>query len=274
MHYSLIREYLSDELGGDPEDIFASFEKTAFAAASLGQVHRAQLKSGEDVAVKIQYPGIANTIRADMRNLQALLFPLRLTKDWDNLRDQLTEIRETFLAETDYEVEARSLTTARGVFAPEEGILVPRVYQEHSTSRVLTMEYIGGRSFYDFLATRPSQELRDQFGTKIYRANSALLNRASLHYADVHQGNYLFLEDGRLGCVDFGCMRTVDDAQWKLLDRMAEVVVGGRWWSRRTAGIRAPGVPHEPRRSGRQRRIRRSCRRRLPVELGAVELRR
>jgi aarF domain-containing kinase len=81
MHFLLLRELLSDELGEDPEKIFGSFEKDAFAAASIGQVHRARLKSGEHVAIKVQYPGIARTIDADFRTLGALLFPARLGKD-------------------------------------------------------------------------------------------------------------------------------------------------------------------------------------------------
>ncbi len=84
MHYALVREHLHNELGGDPETIFAEFETTAFAAASLGQVHRARLKTGEPVAVKVQYPGIARTIRSDFRNLIAVLTPMRLSKDWQN----------------------------------------------------------------------------------------------------------------------------------------------------------------------------------------------
>ena len=85
----------------------------AFAAASLGQVHRARLKSGEEVAVKVQYPGIARTIRADFRNLQPLLLPARFTRDWDSTREQIDYLRRSLERETDYEHEARSLEKAR-----------------------------------------------------------------------------------------------------------------------------------------------------------------
>jgi len=88
MHYPLIREVVRNEFGKDPEELFLSFEKEAFAAASLGQVHRARVKSGEAVAVKIQYPGIARTIDADFRNLAALMLPLRLGKDWEAAKAQ------------------------------------------------------------------------------------------------------------------------------------------------------------------------------------------
>ena len=128
MHYSLVREQLADELGGDPEEVFASFDPDAFAAASLGQVHRAVLPSGEEVAVKVQYPGIARTIRADIANLRRLLFPLRLSADWDSLNAQFGEVQTVLESETDYEQEAASLREARSAFREDDGILVPRVF--------------------------------------------------------------------------------------------------------------------------------------------------
>src|SRR2546423_12993141 len=93
MHWSLLKEMVFNELGDDPENLFASFDKRAFAAASLGQVHRATLKSGEEVAVKIQYPGIARTIRDDFRNLFLLLLPARLTRDWESTKEQCDDLR-------------------------------------------------------------------------------------------------------------------------------------------------------------------------------------
>src|SRR5215467_6046655 len=204
MHFSLLRELLRSELGTDPEELFESFEPKAFAAASLGQVHLAQLKSGETVAVKIQYPGIARTIDADVRNLRALLFPLRLGKDWDYVRRQVEEVHRMLQLETDYEHEAESLRRARGLFNSGEGIVVPEVYEKYSTKRVLTMEYIPGLLLNDFLATNPSQERRNQFGAKMYLA-SLRMYYAGMNYADPHSGNYLFTGD-RLGLIDFGCV--------------------------------------------------------------------
>ena len=221
MHFSLLREYLHDELGGDPEDVFAEFEVTAFAAASLGQVHRARLKTGQPVAIKIQYPGIARTIRSDFRNLFAVLTPLRFTSDWENLKSQLEEIRQVFEKETDYELEARTQTTARGLFSEDDGIIVPRVYEEFSTRRVLTMDYIDGRNMDSFLATNPDQEVRSQFGAKIFRACCRVHCTARMQYADPHPGNFLFLDDGRLGFIDFGCMRAWNDAEWEYM-RLAD----------------------------------------------------
>jgi predicted unusual protein kinase regulating ubiquinone biosynthesis (AarF/ABC1/UbiB family) len=228
MHYSLVREYLHDELGGDPEEIFAEFETTAFAAASLGQVHRARLKSGERVAVKVQYPGIARTIRADFRNLHAVLFPFRLSRDWDNLQGQFEEVQRMFDLETDYESEAAFLREARGMFREDDGIVVPRVCDAHSTRRVLTMEYIDGRNFYDFLASNPPQEVRNRYGELYMRAVARLLYAGRMEYGDPHPGNLLFLEDGRLGLIDFGCMRTFNDEEWDYMRIADHATTGSR----------------------------------------------
>jgi aarF domain-containing kinase len=216
MHYSLIREMLANELKGDPEDVFASFEKEAFAAASLGQVHRATLKSGERVAVKIQYPGIARTIDADFRNLAALLFPLRLGKDWESVKAHFEEIQRMLKQEVDYEHEAANMREAQALFQAEDGIVVPRVYAEYSTKRVLTTEYLRGQHLKDFLATDPSQESRNAFGTKMYLAHFRLY-LGGVNHADAHSGNYLFLDDGRLGLLDFGCMQHFDAAERELI---------------------------------------------------------
>jgi aarF domain-containing kinase len=216
MHWSLMREMVLNELGGDPEDLFAEFDTTAFAAASLGQVHRARLKTGEEVAVKIQYPGIARTIREDFRNLLTLLLPARLGKDWDSTRAQLNELRLQLEQETDYEREAACLSRARSLFREADGIVVPRVYREFTTARVLTMGYVRGVHLKEYLARNPPQQERNAFAAKIVTAGNRLLFAGRMLYADFHPGNLVFTQDGRLGLLDFGCVRQVPDAEWEL----------------------------------------------------------
>ena len=238
MHFSLLREMVRNELGGDPEDVFASFEKEAFAAASIGQVHRAQLKSGERVAVKIQYPGIARTIDADFRNLGALLFPLRLGKDWESLKAQFEEVHRMLKLEVDYVQEAENMRQARALFKPEEGIVVPQIYADYSTKRVLTTEYISGLHLEDFLATNPSQTLRNDFGTKMYVAWFHMY-WAYISYADPHSGNYVFMHDGRLGLLDFGCVQRFGAEERelaRLTEHFAESLDGLPDFMRRAAG--------------------------------------
>jgi predicted unusual protein kinase regulating ubiquinone biosynthesis (AarF/ABC1/UbiB family) len=217
MHYSLVREVFEAELGRSPDDLFASFERQAFAAASLGQVHRARLTSGEEVAVKIQYPGVARTIDADFRNLRALLFPMRLTRDWDAMQYAFDEIHRMLTQEVDYVQEADSLRKAGALYRLSDGIVIPRVHSEYSTRRVLTMDLVHGRHLPEFLASNPSQEVRDHFGTKMYEAWKRLYD-AGMNHADPSSGNYLFLEDGRLGMIDFGCVQHYSDDEIEIIE--------------------------------------------------------
>lgn len=206
MHFSLLREFVRTELGADPEEIFDEFDTRAFAAASFGQVHRARLKgSDQRVAVKIQYPNIGRTIRDDFRNLMAALTPMRLSGDWDNIKAQFEDVAHMLDQETDYEREAENLRIARSAFSEDEGIVVPQAFPEVSTRRVLTMEYVDGVHLERFLASKPSQELRDRFGQKICLSLMRLDHSRSMMYADPQPGNYLFMADGRLGFIDFGC---------------------------------------------------------------------
>jgi len=169
MHWSLLKEMVNSELGDDPENVFASFDKQAFAAASLGQVHGATLKSGEEVAVKIQYPGIARAIESDFRNFLLFLLPSRLSKDWDSTKDQMDDLRMRLAQETDYELEAANLRKARAVFQEEDRIVVPRVFPQWSTGRVLTMERLRGLHLSEWIATGPSQEERNDVGRLLKR---------------------------------------------------------------------------------------------------------
>jgi predicted unusual protein kinase regulating ubiquinone biosynthesis (AarF/ABC1/UbiB family) len=228
MHWSLLREMVHNELGDDPENLFAEFDKQAFAAASLGQVHRARLETGEEIAIKIQYPGIARTIRDDFRNLVPALLPARLTRDWENTKDQVADLRMRLEQETDYELEAANLEKARSLFREDDGIVVPRVYRQFSTSRVLTMERLVGVHMDEFLARDPAQEERNEFARKILRAWYRMLYAGRMLYADFHPGNFLFLDDGRLGVIDFGLVPQLPDDIWELMRKMDRALTTGR----------------------------------------------
>jgi predicted unusual protein kinase regulating ubiquinone biosynthesis (AarF/ABC1/UbiB family) len=227
MHYSLVREQLINELGDDPELVFDDFEIEPIAAASLGQVHRARLKTGERVAIKIQYPGIARTIRADLRNLAAIFSPLRLTSDWKSFKLQFEEVRALLERETDYEQEAENLRDARVLFGEDDGILVPRVFDQYSTRRVLTMEYIDGQTTDQVLASKPTQEQLDMYGERVVRSGVRLFYNRRV-YTDPHPGNFLFLEDGRVGLVDFGAIRRLNDEEWSYIERQERAKRGSR----------------------------------------------
>lgn len=228
MHWSLLREMVHNELGDDPENIFAGFDKRAFAAASLGQVHRARLKTGEEVAVKIQYPGIGRAVREDFRNLGTFLLPARLSKDWEVTKDQYEDLRTRLEQETDYELEASNLQKVRPLFHEDDGILVPRVYTSFSTSRVLTMERLGGVHLDAYLSRNPTQAERNEFGRKLCRAWHRMMYSGRLLYLDCHPGNFLFLDDGRLGVIDFGNVAQIPDDLWAVYHKIDRAIVTGR----------------------------------------------
>jgi predicted unusual protein kinase regulating ubiquinone biosynthesis (AarF/ABC1/UbiB family) len=217
MHFALLRELVRNELGREPDELFEDFEADAFAAASLGQVHRARLRgSRQKVAIKVQYPNIAKTIRDDLANLKTIITPMRLSGDWDNLMDQFDDVRRMLDLEVDYENEARNMRLAGQAFEEADEVLVPRVIEELSTRRVLTMEYVEGVHLDRFLAGEPTQQLRDRHGHQIALSCFRLSYGFRLLYADPHPGNYFFMPDGRLGLVDFGCCHhyTDDDVDY------------------------------------------------------------
>jgi aarF domain-containing kinase len=222
MHFAMVREVFLDEFGREPEEVFASFDRQAFAAASLGQVHRARLHSGEEVAVKIQYPGIARTIRTDLRNLRLLLQPLVWGKEWHDTLAKLADIEQMLLMETDYEQEARYCRQARVLFTAEDRVVVPRVYDDYSTKRVLTTEYLRGCHLDEFLAGNPGQAERDHFTTLLTVATFRIYYRLHWFMADPHPGNFIFMADGRLGLIDFGCTRVMTDEEWRLICELEE----------------------------------------------------
>lgn len=228
MHWSLLKELVNAELGDDPENVFASFDKQAFAAASLGQVHGGTLKSGEEVAVKIQYPGIGRAIEADVRNLALYLAPARLNKDWESTKDQLADLSRRLALEADYELEAANLRKARTLFNEEDGIVIPRVYPQWSTGRVLTMQRLRGMHLREYLATNPSQEERNEVGRKILRAWYRLMYAGNMFYADMHPGNFLMFEDGRIGMLDFGFIMPIAGEDGELFRKMDRALTTGR----------------------------------------------
>ncbi|MBI3865987.1 MAG: AarF/ABC1/UbiB kinase family protein [Planctomycetia bacterium] len=228
MHWSLLREMVHNELGDDPENLFESFEKQAFAAASLGQVHRARLKTGEEVAVKIQYPGIARAIESDFRNLFLFMMPARLSRDWENTKDQLEDLQRRLAQEADYVLEADNQRKARALFRDEDGIVVPRVFPQYSTSRILTMERLEGTHLREYVARNPSQAERNEVALKLLTSWYRMMYAGRMHYIDMHPGNYLVLEDGRLGLLDFGFIISLEGEEWELFRKVDRPLTTGR----------------------------------------------
>jgi predicted unusual protein kinase regulating ubiquinone biosynthesis (AarF/ABC1/UbiB family) len=205
MHPTLMRAQFKSAFGKYPEDAFHSFEAEPFAAASLGQVHWAVTKAGEEVAVKIQYPAMREAIESDFSALRAAGFAARLS---GHLQESvIREAERGILEETDYEKEAKNIEHFRKALEPLEFMRLPKVHYDLSASQVLTMSRVPGLRLQDFLKTSPAQELRDRLGTGLTRLFFFQLFRVQALHADPHPGNYLFNNDGTIGLVDFGCVK-------------------------------------------------------------------
>ncbi len=202
---ALIRKIIKQELGAYPQDIFESFEAEAFGAASLGQVHLGHYHDSK-VAVKVQYPGIAKSIESDMGMLKFAMTRFAKGENIDHLMD---EINGRLQEEVDYEIEAKN-TTFFYENLQEEGIAIPKVFPDASTSKVLTTSYLDGMSFEAFLASNPSQEVRDAYAQKIFDTFFISLYKLKQIHADPNPGNFIFMDEGKLGMIDFGCVKKID----------------------------------------------------------------
>lgn len=189
--------------------LFESLEPEAFAAASIGQVHRGVLKDGREVAVKIQYPDADRMVKADLKNLKNLLGNLvGLFTDID-FEPIWEEVKERLFEELDYIKEADNIGRMAAMHADTPEILVPDVVQEATTRRVLTMEFLDGIPPGDAVSDRYSGELRDQWGVTLFEFTlRGLLEHRFLH-ADPNFANFAFREDGRVVVYDYGCMKEI-----------------------------------------------------------------
>lgn len=212
LNRALVHKVFTREFGLAPEELFAHFEPHSFAAASLGQVHRASLADGTQVAVKVQYPGIASSIGSDIRMLQGILQTLALGSDLmprKELIDRMMQEIESKLAEElDYEHEAEQLRWF-GAHVALPGIVIPQVLANQSSRRVLSMQHLDGLHLEAWLATNPTQAQRDHFGQLLYDWFWHSVRQLGRLHADPHPGNFLFMSDGQLGVLDFGCTKTI-----------------------------------------------------------------
>ncbi len=196
---------------GPPDEVFASWEPDPFAAASIGQVHRATTKDGASVAVKVQYPDIDKAIANDLKSLSMLETMIAPIGRKYHSKEALDEIRAVFLAELDYRTEADNAESFRAMHRLDSEIVIPRVFHSYSTKRVLTCEMIGGEDYAVFCA-RASQEERNATSATIWRFMFRSLFEYGWLYADPHPGNYRFLGGGRVAFLDFGCVKVLPPA--------------------------------------------------------------
>ncbi|HEX6528113.1 MAG TPA: AarF/ABC1/UbiB kinase family protein, partial [Streptosporangiaceae bacterium] len=205
MSADLAAQVIEEELGQPPDRLFAAWDPEPIAAASIGQVHRAITTNGVAIAVKVQYPGIAETIEADLGNVGLLRKMLRIMAPSQDVAALLAELRDRVTEELDYRKEARNQQLFADYYDGHPTIHVPRILSEYSARRVVTSELADGARFAEL--TGWSQAERDLTAETIYRFVFRSLYQAHAFNGDPHPGNYLFHGGGRVTFLDFGLVK-------------------------------------------------------------------
>jgi len=233
---SRVQAVLRTELGPHWRDRFASIDLRPAAAASIGQVHRGVLASGETVAVKIQYPGADQALRSDLRQIERLAGVVAPLAGGVDVVTISRELASRIAEEVDYTLEAENQSQAAAAFAGDPEFVVPRVH--HATTRLLISDWLDGRKLSS-TASSPEAE-RNRVGLSYVRFLFAGPARAGLLHADPHPGNYLVLPDGRLGVVDFGLVARLPDGLPSAMGRLIQLAITDDA-AAMTAGLAAEG---------------------------------
>ncbi len=246
MSAELAAGVITEELGQPPDQLFERWDPEPIAAASIGQVHRAISRDGRAVAVKVQYPGIAEMMTADLDNVSLLRRMLRVTAPSQDVDSLIAELRDRVLEELDYRREARNQQLLHEYFAGHPTISVPAIIGELSARRVVTSELVTGTRFSDVISW-PQAE-RDLAGETLYRFVFRSLYEVHAFNGDPHPGNYLFHPGGKVTFLDFGMVKHFDDADLLPLMQMARnLCVDGDPAKFRAsleeAGFLVPGAP-------------------------------
>src|SRR5215208_990496 len=220
MPWEKVRTVLEEEYEERPESVFASIEEEAFAAASIGQVHRAVLHDGSRVAVKVQYPGIADALESDVANAGILVRLAKVLAPGLDAKAVASELRERVLEELDYEYEAQNQRAFARAYDGHPFIFVPKVHSRHSRRRVLVSDYVEGRGFDEIKGLE--QDERDIFGEIVYRFCFGSIYHLQHFKADTHPGNYLLMDDGRVAFLDFGMTKRLSPQQIQLEQRAVD----------------------------------------------------
>jgi predicted unusual protein kinase regulating ubiquinone biosynthesis (AarF/ABC1/UbiB family) len=238
-----MRRVIEEELDERLSNVFEEFEEEPIAAASIGQVYRARLLDGREVAVKVQYPGVAAAVRADMQNLGLILRLAKRIAPGLDVQAVGAEIRERIQEELDYELEASNQRSLARLFRGHPFIFVPPVVTSLSRERVLVSEFVRGTGFEE-LKTYPQQE-RDRIGEILFRFYFGCLYRHHQFSGDPHPGNSMLMDDGRMAFLDFGLFKRMPEGAVELEIAMLRAVIEGDRETMMRLGAEA-GVFPEP----------------------------
>jgi predicted unusual protein kinase regulating ubiquinone biosynthesis (AarF/ABC1/UbiB family) len=230
MSPDLVRQVFMEDFGSPPEKLFRRFESRPFAAASIGQVHRAELQDRTKVAVKLQYPGVRDAIASDLANLGALFGLAGAVSKGFEPGPMVEDLRRGIQDELDYALEAERQERFGEIFAGHPFIRIPRVYRQLGSGRVLVQQFLEGKPFA--AAREMPQEERNRIAEIIFRFTFGSMHRFGLFQADPHAGNYLLLPDGSVAFLDFGCIAEFEPYVREWIDELIRGVLDGdldRW---------------------------------------------
>jgi predicted unusual protein kinase regulating ubiquinone biosynthesis (AarF/ABC1/UbiB family) len=205
--FQQMKKVIEDEYEEPLDEVFETFDPVPIAAASIGQVYKARMHDGRDVAVKVQYPGVASAVRADMQNLGMILRLMKRIAPGLDPQALGDEIRSRIDEELDYELEAANQRTLARIFRGHPFIVVPDVVTRLSRERVVVSEFVSGRGFEEI--KQLPQEERNRIGEIIFRFYFGCMYRHHQFSGDPHPGNSLLLDDGRMAFLDFGLFKRI-----------------------------------------------------------------
>ncbi|MCC2638426.1 MAG: hypothetical protein K0Q68_2145 [Moraxellaceae bacterium] len=210
MPFGVIERQIRQELGREPSEVFAFIDTRPFAAASIGQVHRARTHAGDEVVIKVQYPGVDECVESDLKHLRfALKMAGVLKVDKAMLDAVFDEIRRSLVDELDYVKEAQNVREFAAFHANDPKIVVPKVFDEYTSTRVLTMAFEPGDDIRQVQAPRYSQDMINELGHRLVGAIGAQIYGLNAVHCDPHPGNFAFRPDGTLIIYDYGCIKKI-----------------------------------------------------------------
>lgn len=213
LSYPLVVKTFQKYFGKTPEQLYDTFTKSAVNAASIGQVHQAT-KDGKKLAVKIQYPGVADSVSSDLKLVRP--FALRLLNMNERELDHyMEEVESKLIEETDYILEVQRSLEISSACSHIEGLAFPGYYEEMSSERIITMDWIEGMHIKEWLETNPSQEAKNRVGQSLWDFYHHQVHNIQQVHADPHPGNFIITTGGKLGIIDFGCVKILPEDFYK-----------------------------------------------------------
>ncbi len=209
LSYPLVVKSFQQYFKKNPSEIYDDFTKNAVNAASIGQVHQAT-KDGKKLAVKIQYPGVANSVRSDLKLVRPFAVRLMNLNEKD-LDHYMEEVEGKLLEETDYLLEVERSIEISEACGHIENLTFPKYYPELSSDRIITMDWMEGKVLKEFIKTNPSQEARNKVGQAMWDFYDYQIHTLKQVHADPHPGNFIIDDHNRLGVIDFGCVKVIPE---------------------------------------------------------------